>query len=155
MEEKKFYVKDFMSTRQISIKKTATLKEAVAVMITEKTNGLVVTNGENNIAGIISSWDIVKHVVPDYLENEDHLSSFEAEAVFTSRVNEVANDSIENFMTKNVHTAHPSDTLMEAAAILAEHGIRQLPVIDENKKYIGYINRTDIKRAIGDILNIN
>lgn len=144
-----------MSTRQISIKKTATLKEAVAIMIAEKTNGLVVTENGGTITGIISSWDVIKHVVPDYLENEDHLSSFEAEDFFASRIKEVANDQIEKFMTKNVHMAHPNDTLMEAAAILAEHGIRQLPVSDDNGKFIGYINRTDIKRAIGNVLDIN
>lgn len=144
-----------MSTRRITIEKTATLAEAVKHMITEKTNGLVVTNSKNGIEGIISSWDIIKHVVPDYLENEDNLSSFEAEEVFAARVKQVANDVVEKFMTKNVHTAHPADTLMDAASVLAEQGIRQLPIVNDQGVFIGYINRTDIKRAIGEVLNIN
>lgn len=153
-DEKKYFVKEYMSTRHVTISKSATLREAVELMIREKTNGLVITNGNREVVGILSSWDIIKQVVPDYLEDEEHLASFEAESVFVKRTQEVADDPVERFMTKNVHKVKATDTLMEAAALLAEHGIRQLPVVDENEKLVGYINRTDIKRAVGDVLGI-
>lgn len=143
-----------MSTRQLTIDKHKTLREAVEMMLKEKTNGLVVTNGDNKVIGILSSWDIIKQVVPDYLEDEGHLGSFEAQEVFARRVLDVADDPVDLFMTKNVHTVKPTDTLMEAAALLAEHGIRQLPVVDDTGMLLGYINRTNIKEAIGDVLGL-
>jgi CBS domain-containing protein len=43
---------------------------------------------------------------------------------------------------------------MEAAAILSEFRIRQLPVVNTKKELVGYINRTNVKRAFCDILGI-
>lgn len=154
MTEKKLFVRDYMSQRGLAIDQHSSFRKAVEAMIREKTNGMVVIDEKNKVKGIISSWDIIKYLVPDYLEDENHLASFEAESEFAKRVMEIADDSIEKFMTKKIHCAHATDNLMEAAALLAEHGIRQLPVVDEENTLIGYINRTDIKLAIGEVMGI-
>ena len=154
MQYRKYIISEFMNTNVITIPNNATLKQAVEVMIKSKTNGLVVINESNKVAGILSSWDIIQHIVPDYLEEDMHLASFESGDVLIQRTKETANDSIAKFMTAKVHTVKPQETLMEAAAILSEFRIRQLPVVDDNGVLIGYINRTDIKEAIGDILGI-
>ena len=154
MQHRKYIISEFMNTNVITIPNNATLKQAVEVMIKSKTNGLVVINESNKVAGILSSWDIIQHIVPDYLEEDMHLASFESGDVLIQRTKETANDPIAKFMTAKVHTVKPQETLMEAAAILSEFRIRQLPVVDDNGVLIGYINRTDIKEAIGDILGI-
>ena len=151
MHEKHYLVKEYMSTRGITISETATLRDAVALMLNEKTNGAVVTNGKK-IVGILSSWDIITQVVPDYLESDEHLAAFEAESIFAKRVKDTSEIQVKEFMTKTVHTVKEAHTLVEAATLLAEHGIRQLPVVNEQNEMVGYINRTDIKRAIGDVL---
>lgn len=152
MSQKQYLVKDFMSDKVASINESANIRQAMAELVAKKTNGLVVIDNNNKPIGVISTRDIIKEVVPDYLENEDHLSAFEAESTFAVRVNAIADQPIVGIMTKNIHTAHPNDTLMEAASMLTKNGIRQLPVVDDNESLIGYINRTDIKRAIGEIL---
>ena len=53
-----------------------------------------------------------------------------------------------------VHTIKPDHTLIEAATLLSEFHIRQLPVVDQDGILIGYINRTDIKRAMGEVLGL-
>ena len=123
-------------------------------MIKNKTNGLVVIDESSKVAGILSSWDIIQHIVPDYLEEDMHLASFESGDVLIKRTLGAADDPITKFMTSNVHVVKPHETLMEAAAILSEFKIRQLPVVDDNGVLVGYLNRTDIKEAIGDILGI-
>ena len=89
MVQKKFLVGEYMSTRHVTISRTATLRDAVERMIKEETNGLVVVDTENKVVGILSSWDVIKQIVPDYLETEDNLAAFEAESVFAKRVAEV------------------------------------------------------------------
>lgn len=149
----KYLVSDFMNTRVVSIPATATFKEALHAMNIKSTNGLVVVHPDNTVAGILSSWDLIEHLVPDYLEADKHLATFEAGEVFEERAKEIANDPISQFMSAGVHTVRPTDTLMGAAAMLSEFHIRQLPVVDDHGKLVGYINRTDIKRAMGDILS--
>jgi len=129
-----------------------TVEEVVKLMLEKKTNGTVVVDDENNVVGILSSWDIVQHIVPDYLETDSNLAAFEAADVFCKRTKEVAQDPVSLMMTTKVRTAKEDDTLIHALTLLAKFHIRQLPVVDEHNHLIGYINRTDIKRAVGDVL---
>lgn len=145
-------VEDYMRSSVVTLPLSATMSEAITVMIRERTNGLVVIDKKGCVAGILSSWDIIQHVVPDYLEEDKHLASFEASDLFVSRARELADDSITKFMTKNVHTIKPGHSLMEAAALLSTFHIRQLPVVDNEGKLIGYLNRTDVKLAVGKAL---
>ncbi|OGH82238.1 MAG: hypothetical protein A3F93_01620 [Candidatus Magasanikbacteria bacterium RIFCSPLOWO2_12_FULL_34_7] len=143
-----------MQTKVNTLSPDDTFAEAIKKMLEAKTNGMVVVNKDFKIEGILSSWDLIQYLVPDYLEEDKHLASFESADVFAKRALEIKDEPVSKFMTKSVHTCNSSDSLMEAAIILSEFKIRQLPVVDENNKLVGYINRTDIKRAIGDVLNL-
>lgn len=155
MPNGKAKVSDYMQSRVVTLPPTATLKEAVQKMIAGKTNGMVAVDENNKVVGILSSWDIIQHIVPNYLEEDKHLASFEAGDVFAQRVLALQHDPIAKFMSTNVHTCKAGHYIMEAAALLSEFKIRQLPVVDDNNILIGYINRTDIKKAMADILGVN
>lgn len=152
---KRYLVKEYMHTPVYSIPTTATMKEAVEAMIHHRTNGLLIVNTEGRLAGILSGWDVISFIVPDYLEKDLHLASFEDQDLFEARIHELKNANVTEFMTSKVHTVQATDSLMEAASLLSEFRIRQLPVVDDQGNLCGYINRTDIKRAIGDILGIH
>ncbi len=150
-----FRVADYMKTNVISLPPTASMHEALALMIDKHTNGLVITDDTSKVVGILSSWDIIQFIVPDYLEADKHLASFEAGEVFAKRVTDLKDRPVSEFMSKQVHTCQAEHALMEAATMLSEFRIRQLPVVNANGALIGYINRTDIKRAMGDVLGLN
>jgi len=150
---KKYIISEFMNTNTVTIRDSATFREAVDMMVENKTNGLIVVDNLQKVKGILSSWDIIQHIVPDYLEEDKHLAAFESGDVFIRRIKEVANTPVTEFMTSKVHKAHPEQSLMAAATILSEFHIRQLPVVDHNDVLIGYLNRTDIKKAIAEILS--
>lgn len=147
-------VADYMRREIATIREGGTLAEAVGIMLEKKTNGLVVTDTSGKVVGILSSWDILHLIVPDYLEEDMHLASFEAGATFFDSIREHKEVKIDSFMTKSVHTTRQDHTLMEAATLLTEHRIRQLPVVNDEGILVGHISRTDIKRAIGDALEL-
>ncbi len=146
-------VADYMVSDPVTIKPDASIKEAVDHLIEKETNRLIVVNDSQQIVGMLSSWDIARYIIPDYLENDRRLATFASEGLFTKRVHEVADDPVEKAMSTDVHTIKKDHTLIEAAILLTEKSVRLLPVVDENDKLIGYINRTHIKNAIGDILH--
>lgn len=153
MDTHHLLVQDYMQKDCAIAHKDETVQHIVNKMITEKTNGLVVVDDQNCVVGILSSWDIIKHIVPDYLEGDVHLANFEAPEVFKERIIAIKDDPISKFMTKDVQTCSPQTSLIEAAAFLTIFHIRQLPIVDEHNHLIGYINRTDLKLAAGDVLN--
>lgn len=154
MEEKKFLVSDYMQTKALTLSPDTSLKEAIRMMIESKTNGAVVVGENNKVVGILSSWDIIQYIVPEYLEQDMHLATFESGDIFAIRTLDLQNDPISKFMSTSLHTCKADHSIMEAATLLSEFHIRQLPVVDDNETLVGYINRTDIKRAVGNVLGI-
>ncbi|MBI4435226.1 CBS domain-containing protein [Candidatus Uhrbacteria bacterium] len=155
MLNKPLLVRDYMH-ETISIREEgATFTDVIQLMISRKRNGVFVVDQDNKVKGVISAWDLIEHVVPDYLESDKHLAPFESENVLIDRVRAVANDPIDRFMTKNVHTVHEGSPIIEAATMLSEHRLRQLPVVRDDGALMGCINRTDIKLIFAEILNLN
>lgn len=148
----KYSVANYMLSGVVTIDQDATLRAAIGKLLETKTNSLVVVDAAGRVVGMLSTIDVVKYVVPDYLEEDRHLAAFEAGDVFVQRVKEIADQPVKKSMSSNVHTIQPSHTLIEAAALLSEHRINQLPVVDDAGKAIGYIGRTNIKQAIHDVL---
>ncbi len=154
MSNKNYFVRDYMH-KTISLNgKGATFHDALTAMVKHKRNGIFIVDDQDQVVGIVSAWDIIQHVVPDYLEDDLHLAPFESGTVLLDRAKVVANDSIDLFMTKKVHTVHEDSTVMEAATTLSEFRIRQLPVVDNDGRLKGCINRTDVKLVIAEILEI-
>src|SRR4030043_2164377 len=51
-------------------------------------------------------------------------------------------------MKKNVVTAAPSTSLLEAQRRMREHNIRQIPVVSENGTLLGIVSDRDIRAAV-------
>lgn len=151
-KKKKCTVADYMRSPAITAKITTTFQEAVDIMVKENINSLVIVDADGKVIGILSSWDLVEYVVPDYLEEDKHLAAFESADMFKTRTRQVANDPIGKFITKRVHTISKESSMMETATTLSEYHVRQMPVVDEKGYPVGYINCSDIKKAIADVL---
>jgi CBS domain-containing protein len=133
----------------------ATFFEALDKMIKEKTNSLVVVDKEGKVAGMINTGDLIKEVVPDYLEEDNAVTAHFANIeMFMEDVKKAKDVSISKFMTKNPATVDAEDSLMEVAAIAISKKQMRVPVVDGNKKPIGLITRTEVKQVIGDILGL-
>ena len=111
-----------MITNPITLEEHSILKEANDLMKTYKISGLPVIDKKGNLKGIITNRDL------KYREN------------LTVKVEEV--------MTKeNLITAPVGTTLDEAKAILLEHRIEKLPIV-QGKKLKGLITIKDIDNKI-------
>ena len=150
-------VRDYMQTPVVTITPDKTIADAIRLMNQHSTNGLIVVGSGDksaDVLGVISSLDILERLVPDYLEEDKHLASFEPREIFVKRLKAIANDKVSVCMTsKKLYTVTPEDSLIEAAAILTEHRIHRLPVVDEKGKLVGYISRSDVKRSFSKILD--
>src|SRR3989338_2914005 len=85
-------VSQYMHRHPKTLPPGATLKDSIALMIEEQTNGLVVVDASGRVAGILSSWDVISRIVPDYLEEDQHLAAFEAGDLFATRVQALAGE---------------------------------------------------------------
>ena len=105
----------------VTLLKDATVADAKAMMAEFKIGGVPVINEAKNLIGIITNRDL------RFEKDNDRL--------------------IDEVMTKeNLITATPDTTMVEAEAILQEHKIEKLPVLDSNNQLVGLITYRDITK---------
>ncbi|WP_407356936.1 homoserine O-acetyltransferase [Methanolobus sp. WCC5] len=117
-------VSDVMKTDIVSIRQGISIEEMAKVMFENGITHLPVINGDSELAGIVTSWDISKAVA-------------------------LKCRTLEGIMTKDVITVKGSDDIESAAKKMEQNNISALPVVDENQRITGIIGSEEINRLMG------
>jgi IMP dehydrogenase len=105
----------------VSIKATATLKEALTIMSEYRISGVPVIDDNDTLIGILTNRDL--RFENDYSKN------------------------VEELMTKMpLITVKKGTTLDDAEAIFRTNKVEKLPIVDENNKLAGLITIKDLKK---------
>jgi CBS domain-containing protein len=107
----------------ISVAPDATVLEALNVLKQHRIGAVLVMEGKDAIAGVLSERDIVR-ALPDRGAGLLHMK-------------------VSELMTRAVITCAPSDSLDQVMALMTEKRIRHLPVV-ENKRLLGVISIGDV-----------
>ena len=145
---KNMWVKDYMLTKVCAISPDKTIADAVKKMVELKTNSLVVVDGKNKPIGTLSSYTLVRDVVPAYLKDDPIFSQFGAEGTFEKYAEKMKDHKINDLMHKEFHILKEDDAIIEAASYSIEAARRILPVVNGKGELIGAITRTCIKNAL-------
>lgn len=111
---------------------TANPKTPVADLATtmdeENVGGVVITNDETPV-GIVTDRDLTVRVLGEEVDPTDQTA--------------------EDVMTDDLRTAEPDAGFYEAASLMADHGIRRLPIC-EGDTLVGIITADDITELLAD-----
>jgi CBS domain-containing protein len=114
-------VRDIMNRKVVGIRPEATLAEAVAILTQQHIGGAPVVTSDGKVIGVISELALI-------------------DVVFDSDAKDAL---VSDYMTPEVHTAHPDDPLSRPAQLFALYSFRRLPVV-ENGKLVGIVTRRDL-----------
>lgn len=118
-------IKLIMTQKVISIKTTAKISDAIALMTKENLGGMPVVDEKNSVKAIITERDIAN--------------------LFADRLSGV---TVAQLMSEKVVTALPRTTIFEAERSMATQGFRRLPIVSDGK-VVGIITTMDIIRFFG------
>jgi len=114
-----------MISDPISLPPTATLDDAEQLMATHKISGVPICEPDGRLVGILTNRD-VRFCTPDEYARP-----------------------VTDFMTsEGLVTASVGTTLDEAKAVLHEHRIEKLPLVDDHGRLLGLITVKDIDKRI-------
>ncbi len=105
----------------VTIGVEATVSDAINLMKENKIGGIPVVKADNELVGIVTNRDL-------RFEND-----------MTKKIGKI--------MTRELITTTQAADLDEASAILQNHKIEKLPIIDENRKLVGLFTYKDITKA--------
>jgi acetoin utilization protein AcuB len=127
-------VKDWMTSKVITVESGCPLPEAYWLMIENKIRRLPVMDGDTLI-GIVT------------LENLRRINPISIAGLDILHINEMlARLPVRQLMTGNPITISPTAPLIEAARTMLQHKISALPVL-EGSELVGIITESDIFRA--------
>ena len=129
-------IRRIMSEAVLSIGVDEPVSEALRLFADYPLHHLPVVD-QSGLAGMLSSADMLKlqHFMPK-------LDTQAAAALLNDRFR------IESMMRRPVISAGPDDTIADAAASMATHGVHALPVVNEDNRLVGIVTTTDIVGAL-------
>ena len=122
-------VRDYMSTKLITFKSGERIENVIDGLIKHRISGAPVVNDKNELIGVISEGDCIKHISDSRYYNMP-----------------LENSTVEILMVKNVETIDGNMNIFDAANKFLESKRRRFPII-ENGKLVGQISQKDILKA--------
>ena len=123
-------VSDYMTTKLITFKPQNSIHDVISMLIKYKISGAPVVNDDNELIGIISETDCIKHISESKYYNMPMDNSH----------------TVEKNMVSEVETIDKNMNIFDAANKFIGSGRRRFPVV-EGGKLIGQISQKDILKA--------
>lgn len=124
------FIARVMSSAVTTVREDTTVEEAATLMLEEGIGSLVVVDGDDELAGILTTTDFVRIVAERQPKDES---------------------TVGEFMATDVETASAQDLVTDAARRLVEHGIHHLPVVDDDDHVIGIVTTTDLTAYVSTL----
>ena len=125
---------------------TMDLKDAATFLATHRISGAPVVDEDNRVVGVVSEKDFLRRM------------GLEAPASFMEIISRclnhrgciavnLRNHRVDEIMSAPAITAAATICSHEIAAIFAERNINRLPIVDEQRRPLGIVSRTDLVTA--------
>lgn len=136
----KYLVKDFMSKKVVTCRKTDSIKFALSLMNKNEVSRLVVTDEDGCPIGLITTNTLLTH--SDYFtkgktRSRDYLLPMDESKKLT----------VKDLLNDNLIVISEEDDLATAAGMMIKNEISGIPVVDMKKNLTGIISKTDVVRA--------
>lgn len=121
-------LRDYMITKPIKVKDDANLFDAMKVIIDNKVSGVCVIDENKALVGILSEMDCLA-------------------AVLKATYNNVGVGLVNEYMTKDLVVAHPSDGIINVAQDMLLKNQRRRPVVEDGK-LVGQVSCRQLLTAV-------
>lgn len=132
-----FRVSDYMTRNLITFRSDQRIELVIDALIKYKISGAPVVNEKNELIGIISEGDCIKHISESRYYNMP-----------------VDNNTVEKHMVKNVETIDGDMNIFDAANKFLQAKRRRFPIVEDGK-LVGQISQKDILKAALELKGYN
>ncbi len=142
-----YQVKDYMTRKLITCRKTDSLKFAQSMMNKNNISRLVVTDNQGVTVGIITTNNFLTH--SDYFSDgktrtRDYLLPLKSQ-----------NLQVRDLLTADLLFIEEGEDLAKAASIMIKNKVSGIPVLDNDKNLVGVIDKSDIVKAFNNVKTDN
>ena len=121
-------LRDYMITNPIKVREDANLFDTMKIIIDNKVSGVCVINEDKALVGVLSEMDCLA-------------------AILKATYNEVGVGLVNQYMTKDVIVAHPSEGIINIAQDMFLKNQRRRPVVEDGK-LVGQVSCRQLLTAV-------
>lgn len=136
--------KDIMTRTVVAVRETAPYKEVVRLLDEHRVNALPVVDGHGSLVGIVSEADLLLKEEFSLAEDEPRVLEGRRRRHQRAKARGLVAGDV---MSAPVVTASPQTGLAQAARILHDHNVKQVPVTTPDGKVAGIVSRRDLLRV--------
>jgi len=140
-------VSEVMTHKVVTLTNNMPVADAWERMLKHLVKGLPVLNSQNEVVGMLTDEDLLERAgLEQHLSIAKRLDEQTIRTEFTALKKSPL--KVADVMTKPVITVRDNESLGIAAARMAKHSLKRLPVLDEKGKLIGVLSRVDVLRQV-------
>ncbi|NLI81991.1 MAG: CBS domain-containing protein [Deltaproteobacteria bacterium] len=143
------FARDLMDTRFHTLRPHQSIGEAVRMFHRaseeegKRIFGLMVTDDEDHLVGMLSMYDILVFVQPKHVHLWGEVEEFEPDSAFDAMLERVKSIQVGDLMTTEVVTVKPDTHFIVIADLRIKRHIRRLPVADGGN-VVGIVYVSDV-----------
>ena len=137
---------DVMSSDVVTVAEGATALDAVKLLINNGVSGLPVVDARGAFVGIITEFDVIRHVLGGEGGADLQATWEKGEALSEAQARSLAKPVAE-LMTRQALAATEGTTLKEIADLVVRHQIKSVPVLRDGA-VVGVVSRADLVKAL-------
>ena len=145
-------VAQIMTTEPITVTPETSLQEAIQILAEREISGLPVVDDGGELVGFISETDLTWQETgvdtPPYVMFLDSVIYLQNPAKHNQEVHKALGQTVKDAMSDRPTTVMGNRPVREAARMMHEKKVRQLPVVDDGDRLIGIITQGDVIRMM-------
>lgn len=131
---------DIMSTSPLRVRETTATDDAMALLQKYRFTALPVVDAGEHLIGIVSGADLLHDPGEDTI-------------VYPQKKRYIAPRTVGRVMTTDVEYRYPHSDARELSHWLLSTGLRVMPIVDDRRRLVGVVTRSDLMR-VRDELNL-
>lgn len=141
--------RDIMDTRFFTLSPEDTIGAAIRAFqnvgkeLGKKVFGLMVTDAEDRLVGMLSMYDILLFMQPKHIQIWGGMPDMDMQTLFDASFDRVKNIVTGDLMTTELVTIGPETHLLLISDIMIKKHVRRLPVI-EKERVLGIVYISDV-----------
>ncbi|MDP9233981.1 MAG: CBS domain-containing protein [Actinomycetota bacterium] len=142
-------VTEVMTHLVVTFRPQDTIYDAAQRLLSNRISGAPVTAG-GRLVGVVSETDLVRALAPGHWEAA-RVAPAEGLAVLGVPSRDAHVCTVGEVMATKVVSIGADDSVWEAASLIDRHGVRRLPVVDDEGFVMGVLTRSDLVRAMAQV----
>ncbi|WP_036329583.1 CBS domain-containing protein [Microbispora sp. ATCC PTA-5024] len=148
-------VRDVMTANVVSVTGSTSYRDVAQVLIARGVSALPVVDPRGHVIGVISEADLLrKEEFRKQFYGEDYRPPLRLRLreQFGGRgatmEDRARGETAAELMSAPAVTTRPFTSVVSAARLMSEHGVKRLPVVDDEGRLVGIVSRHDVLKVL-------